>query len=108
MKYRRAIEMLARTLRVHYGAALYNVIVFGSVARGAAGDQSDVDILVVLDQVWKHTDWKTEREIRSLAYPIELEENVVFDLKVVDRASLSGLRGHTPFMERVLSDGVRV
>lgn len=108
MKHQRAIEVLAQTLRDHYGAALHGVVVFGSVARGSASDQSDVDILVILDQGSKHCDWRTEREIRSLVYPIELDEDVVFDLKVADLAALSGLRGHTPFMEGVLADGVSV
>ncbi len=46
--------------------------------------------------------------MRTLALPVELEHDVVFDLKVVDKAALSGIRGHTPFMERVLAEGVEV
>jgi predicted nucleotidyltransferase len=108
MRHRRAIEMVAEALRGHYGPALDSIVVFGSVARERAGDESDVDILVVLDQADRETDWRTEREVRSLVYPVELDQNVVFDLKVMDRASLSGPQGHTPFMERVAAEGVRI
>ena len=106
MRHRRAIEMLAEAIRSYYGPALYNIVVFGSVARERAGDESDVDILVVLDQAGQETDWRTEREVRSLAYPVELDQNVVFDLMVMDKASLSGPKGHTPFMERITAEGV--
>jgi hypothetical protein len=57
----------------------------------------------------KHVvDWQTVQEIRTIALAVELEYDVVFDLKVIDVDELAGLRGHTPFMERVLAEGVDV
>jgi predicted nucleotidyltransferase len=39
---------VARDLRVRYGERLAEVLVFGSHARGDAGEESDLDLLVLL------------------------------------------------------------
>lgn len=51
------------TISARYGA--YNVRVFGSVARGEAGVESDIDILVDLESPWTlldHIGMKQELE----------------------------------------------
>ena len=42
---------VARDLRELYGERLRNVLLFGSWARGDAHPESDIDLLVVLDEV---------------------------------------------------------
>jgi len=108
MRHRQAIGKLSRVLREHFGDDLANVLVFGSVAKGRDTNESDIDIMVDLRLPPGAVDWKTERRIRDLVYPIELEDDVVLDLKVTTEADLAGLRGHTPFMERVRADGIAV
>lgn len=41
------LQMLADAARAHYGDNLVALAVFGSVARGTPGPESDVDVLVV-------------------------------------------------------------
>ena len=108
MKNHKAIEALRNALRSRFGAALHQVVVFGSVARDSATEISDIDVMIILDRLDEAVDWRTEHEVRSVACHVELEHDVVFDLKTVDRADLSGPLGHTPFMERVLAEGVTV
>ena len=108
MRNEAGIKNLAQRLRQQYGKDIHAIIVFGSVARHSDDGGSDIDVMIVFDSQ-KHTvDWRLQREVRSLALPVELEEDVVFDLKVAGNQDLQGLRGHTPFIERVLSEGVRV
>jgi predicted nucleotidyltransferase len=108
MQYRAAVQALKSRLSERYGQALERVIVFGSVARHTACAASDMDIMVVLTLPQHSVDWSTIQEIRALALAVELEYDVVFDLTVIDMHELAGLRGHTPFMERVLAEGVDV
>ena len=108
MKNIKSVMKLKESLLQHYGEALESVRVFGSVARDTSGPLSDIDVMIILDRPSRAVDWRTEREIRSLAYPIELEEDVVFDLKVLAKDDLENLKGHTPFMEQVRNEGVRI
>lgn len=108
MQHRAAVQDLKSRLSMRYGQALERLIVFGSVARHAAHVASDVDVMVVLALPSRVVDWPTIQEIRTIALAVELEYDVVFDLKVIDVHELADLRGHTPFMERVLAEGVDV
>ncbi len=47
----RVARAVARDLRGIYGERLRDVLLFGSWARGDAHPESDVDLLVVLDEV---------------------------------------------------------
>ena len=108
MRYQEAIRELGKRLQQEYGDAIVRVLVFGSVARGTDGPESDVDIMVVVDDDKCSVDWELERSIRGVALGVELAQGVVFDLKVVAHHALRGLSGHTPFMERVAEEGVAV
>ena len=108
MKHDVAIKSLSHALRDEFGDELGRILVFGSAATGQASEVSDVDVIVILDRPSGTVDWQDERRVRFLAYPIELTEDVVFDLKVRASADLRGIKGHTPFMERILSEGIPV
>lgn len=54
------VEALASALREFFGDNLVSVILFGSVARGEAGELSDLDLLIVCEELpgsrWKRYD----------------------------------------------------
>ncbi|MFW5803448.1 MAG: nucleotidyltransferase family protein [Verrucomicrobiota bacterium] len=106
-RYETAVRQLHRSLRKVYGSNLKDVIVFGSVARDTDTAESDVDVMIVLDGSAKPVDWRIEKDIRGVAFDIELKYGVVFDVKVIDARSLNKEKGHTPFVERVFAEGVR-
>lgn len=108
MKHQSSINKVARLLRQHFGDKLDRMLVFGSVARGTDRPDSDIDILVVLNSPEDAIGWQAERHVRELVYPVELEDDVVLDLKVMAKGDLAGLRGHTPFMEQVRAQGVAI
>ena len=62
-----ALERLRASLDARYGARLREVVLFGSQARGAAHEESDVDVLVVVDDLTheEHVD------ILGMAYAID-------------------------------------
>jgi predicted nucleotidyltransferase len=108
MRNEQTLRKLKRRLQEHLGKALDRVIIFGSVARGSSKVTSDIDVMVILDDELLEVNWRVEDDIISVVYPIELEDDVVFDLKVKGKKELQGIRGHTPFMERVMKEGITI
>ena len=50
-EYRGLVSLLLELLKARFGERLVSVVVFGSVGRGAAKPESDVDVLVVSSTV---------------------------------------------------------
>jgi predicted nucleotidyltransferase len=64
------VARFAREPRQRYGAAVREVRLFGSFARGGAHEDSDVDVAVVLDQE-TYERWRAQE--RRLVMDIERE-----------------------------------
>jgi len=108
MRHQKAIHEFRSRLQREYGDAIVRLLVFGSVARGTDSPESDIDVMIVVNADRLSVDWELERCLRGVALDVELMADVVFDLKVVAQQDWSGLRGHTPFMERVAEEGIAV
>lgn len=104
-----AVNNLKGALVTQFGERLLDVVVFGSVARGTDTASSDIDVMIVLRSPSPEgKDWLIEKQVRSIAFDVELEHGVVFDMKVLSEGALHSELGHTPFVERVLAEGVHV
>ncbi len=78
--------MLAETLRrcksileTHYRSRFRGLVLFGSAARGEAGPDSDIDLLVLLAQPGDY--FQELRTIVDLLYPIQLESERLISAK---------------------------
>lgn len=84
----RAARRFAGVLRERHGDALVDVRLFGSCARGEMREDSDVDVLVVLQAV----DWRIKRDVIELAARIGLEHDVLLSPTVLDRETFEHWR----------------
>jgi len=66
-----AIQECKRILQAHYGARLKGVVLYGSVARGDADAESDIDLLVLLDPPFAF--FEELRRIVSLVFSLQQE-----------------------------------
>ena len=81
-----------------------DVILYGSRARGDGGEDSDYDIVIVVDEP---VGMALEDRIREKVYPLELETGAVITLMVYSRADWdSALYRATPFRQNVDREGV--
>jgi len=55
----------------------FEVTLYGSVARGEETSESDIDLLVLIED---SVDYKLKQQIREAVYPIELQRDVVISL----------------------------
>lgn len=75
-KIRSVVTQFAREAKKIYGTALQDVILYGSCARGDFADDSDIDIMVLLD-VRQEEIGEARKKILDVSDQIDLEYDVV-------------------------------
>lgn len=80
------------------GSELQKVLLFGSVARGEETKDSDVDVLVVLD------DKDLKEKVFEISYDIMLEKDVYISPKVVSVEEFEAMKDSS-FMKEITEDG---
>lgn len=77
---------------------------FGSVVRGEADEESDIDLLIVTERPLKRT---VRHQITDVVFEINLQYDTNFSTLVVDRASWEdGLFSVLPIRDEILKEGV--
>jgi predicted nucleotidyltransferase len=95
--------------RVH--AALGNNVVelrlFGSKARGDAGPDADLDVLVVVGP--DQNRWPAARTVSDIAFDVNLEHEVFISPIALTATMMADPRWmHSPFLQTVRAEGVRL
>ena len=99
---RQAIVELKESIHKRYPDA--EIILFGSKARGDSSNESDIDVLVLLDT---NVDDHVRLDIFNVAYEIELSYDVVFGI-IVQTKDLwySDAAKYFPLYDSIQRDGV--
>jgi predicted nucleotidyltransferase len=99
----RVAARLVWALVVWDSLGVESVTLYGSVARGEAGPQSDIDILVV---VGKGEPWRIRRSLYERIYPVIAVLGVDISLMVVRSRDWVDMVGNgDPFAVMVLKEG---
>jgi predicted nucleotidyltransferase len=99
---RRAIEAASALLRALF--PVRQVVLFGSKARGASDQESDIDLLVLTT---RSLPWREQCLIIDALYPLQLEHKVVFSPLIVAADDWSaGLFQVLPIRKEIERDGV--
>ncbi|MCR4289727.1 MAG: nucleotidyltransferase domain-containing protein [Candidatus Scalindua sp.] len=70
---REAISEFAEILRQKWGSMIKEIILFGSKVRGDGNKDSDIDILIVLDNL----SWEIKKDISALAAQENIKHEVL-------------------------------
>jgi predicted nucleotidyltransferase len=101
-----ATAELKDRLRRELGGRLRSIAVFGSAARGEMSEDSDVDVLVVLDRIDGHRDRVVAIEA---AHDAGFARGLVVQALVLGQAELDLLRQReTGLAEELDRDGIEV
>ena len=93
-----AFEQFLNELDKSIGSEIEKLVLFGSLARGEETEESDVDVLVVLE------DKGLKEKVFEISYDIMLETDVYVSPKVVSTEEFEELKDSS-FMKQIREDG---
>jgi predicted nucleotidyltransferase len=104
MEFRRqeALDEFVKRASEAYGDRIRGITLFGSVARGTARPDSDIDLLVVDKE-----DFRLRRELIGMAFDMLLETGEGISVKVLSQKDFEALKGFS-FLRNVISEGVKI
>jgi predicted nucleotidyltransferase len=101
----KVVRAFADELVKQLGDQVYEIIWYGSTARGDAEEDSDIDVAVIS----QHDDFATEDRIWSIAYKISLEYDTLIDARVISHERFYGEWGRLSYLaEDIQNEGVLI
>ena len=98
-----ALEEFMRRLRSALGTNLFEAKLFGSKATGRDQPDSDIDVLIVVNQ----NGVETEDKVLDIAFDVNLKHDVYISPRVIDRSILSDpVWSITPFLQAIAKEGI--
>ena len=100
---RQALDTLVQRLYARHGDYIQSVVLFGSKARGDAGPDSDIDVLVVLT----NDDPDRRTSVRRLAARVSLEYDLLISVRATGCSHWEKLsRYRFPLYQAIQAEGI--
>lgn len=104
----RAVSRYTEEAKKTFGSKLYRVILFGSCARGDFDDESDVDIMILLDVPREEIpDERSKTADISGRLDEEFDYDVLFAPVVESKDIFEKYQNAMPFFSNVIKEGQR-
>lgn len=101
------LETVKSTSEQLYGDKLERIILYGSYARGDNTDESDIDIMIILD--CNADEIKRLRRLTAeMASDISLEQEVFLSVLLRDRSHFESNLDFLPFYQNIAREGITV
>lgn len=98
------LRELKKLLRQRFGEAIKDVILFGSRTAGTAHEDSDYDMLIVINGDY---DWQFREQVSDIVYDLELKYDVLIDQFLISTGELqNSLRGAQPVFVNAIKNGI--
>lgn len=102
-----AVSRYAEEARKTFGSKLYRVILFGSCARGDFDDESDVDIMILLDVPQEEIpNERGKTAAISSKLDIEFDYDILFAPVVESKDVFMKYKNAMPFFNNVMKEGL--
>ena len=99
------LDSYRQVLADNFPDMIEQIIIYGSKARGDAGPESDIDVLVIL----RSGDRTTKSKVREIGHLLAVTSSAVPSIMVYTLEEWSARKeGGSPFYDAVTRDGVRV
>jgi len=88
-----------------FGDKFQNVILYGSYARGDYDEESDIDIMIMVDMSREELA-KYRRIMNNFCADLDLQYNVLLASKLQSQPFFNEWKNTLPFYQNVIKDGV--
>lgn len=101
LNFKKTIDEIQRALSMESGKGLHSLVLYGSMARGQAGKESDIDILLVLESESLY------EKCLGIVYDIDLKNQSFTSIFWTTPTELKRhLERGSPFLENIFEEGV--
>ncbi len=98
-----AISTFLNRLWLQYPKRIFKAILFGSKSRRDSQPESDIDILLIVDD----EDWRFSHAISNVAADVSLEYNLLIDPRVIGRERWERMaRGNLSLYQNITREGI--
>ena len=99
------LQSLKNASKELYGNKLNKIILYGSYARGDYTEESDIDIMIVLDGD-RNDVKKMRKSTIKMANEISLDQNVFLSILLRDKKYFEDNLDFFPFYQNIVREGV--
>ena len=103
-KIKHFVEEVKEYLIKIYGDRVKQVIIYGSYARGEATEESDIDVLIVVDD--SLNSFKVRKSLSDILFDILLENEELISVIAIPESYFKNY--NSPFLLNVKEEGVTV
>ena len=103
-KHQTLFHELIHELLAIYDQDIKSIILYGSVARGTATSESDIDIAVIVT----HETKAQHDQLLDLETDLNLKYDVVLSVIIIDADNFKTWRNTLPFYKNVRKDGIEL
>jgi len=100
-RFQAVINQFSHLAHERYPQQIEKIILYGSVARGDAGPDSDIDLLVL----WKGNEREGWRAMTGIAFDLMVTTGTYLSVKMMGAGTFSGSPG---FEQNVMREGITV
>lgn len=101
--YKRLVEDFSRRALEKYGDEIDQIVLFGSVARGEAKINSDIDLLIIGNE----DRFVLRKKLIDVMYPLMLKYGIYISIKTFTPKDFVSLID-SPFIKNIMEEGVVV
>lgn len=101
----KVIKAFVKEVQEVFGKSLYQIILYGSYARGDYKDNSDMDIMI-LTSLTEQEIKDIENTIYDIAYEYELSDEVMISVNIKNVEHFNYWLGVLPYYDNVRKEGI--
>lgn len=102
------LELCDKILNSWFNKGVYTcVVLYGSYARGDYDDESDIDVMALVDMDRSDLN-KYRRCVSEMANDIDLKYNVLLSIKLQDKTNFDKHMNSIPLYQNIVKEGLKI